>query len=103
MYQSNKKVNSSSELETLLKSVQRELSILRTKVNTLKQKGEDIMRLKRKSLTQIQTELTKRRVIYVKDIWRKKIQIVAIFLNALERGILRGGVCQVIVRKTGGV
>ena len=88
MYQSNKKLNSSSELETLLKSVQHELSILRTKVNTVKQKGEDIMRLKRKNLIQIQTELTKTRVVYVKDIWRKKIQIVAIVLNALERAIL---------------
>ena len=39
MYQSNKKVYSSSELVTLLKSVQCELSSLRTEMNTLKQKG----------------------------------------------------------------
>ena len=36
MYQSNKKVNSSSKLVTLRKSVQCELSSLRTEVNTLK-------------------------------------------------------------------
>ena len=104
MYQSNKKQNPSSELVTLLKSVQCELSSLRTDVNALLiHEGEGLWRLRGKNLTQMLREVTNRRVIYVKDVQRTKRQTVNIVLNAREKAIFQRGVRQVVVRKTRGV
>ena len=101
MYQSNKKQNPSSELVTLLKSVQCELSSLRTDVNALLiHEGEGLWRLRGKNLTQMLREVTNRRVIYVKDVQRTKRQTVNIVLNAREKAIFQRGVRQVVVRKT---
>ena len=68
MYQSNKKVNSSSELVTPLKSVQCELSSLRTEVNTPKQKRVRDNEIEKKESDSNRERGDKEKISYVKEV-----------------------------------